>query len=69
MQFGDLIKLVTDGKTAVWPEEDMSEVISVDDVGIRVQGVGTRRFYVAKDGKTEIVTVNFDDESVKDINI
>ena len=38
--FGTIVKLVTDGKTAVWPENDFSEIISINGDSFNCQGEG-----------------------------
>ena len=59
MKFGDLIKLVTDGKTAVWPKNDDAEVLTLNGDYFEAQGYGKQEFYVANCGAIKTVTVDF----------
>ena len=60
MNFGELVKVVTDGKTAVYPECDCCEVIELNESAFTVQGYGKQNFYILRSGVTETVTVDFE---------
>ncbi len=63
--FGQIVKLVTNGKTAVWPEDDSAEVISLNDNSFVAQGFGMQKFYIARGGKVDVCTVDFSDNCVQ----
>ena len=67
-KFGELIKVVTDGKRAVWPRSYMSEVLELTDTCFKVQGEGVQIFYVAQKGRVEEYEVDFDKQPVVIIN-
>lgn len=69
MMFGDLIKLVTDGKTAVWPKCDEAEVLCLKDNCFEVQGYGKQEFYVARNGVVETIAVDFDSNHTVQIEL
>lgn len=64
MYFGDMLKLVTDGKVAVLPENDCCEVVALDEKSFTVQGVGKQNFYLFRNGVTENISVDFDTKPV-----
>lgn len=53
LKFGSLVKIVSDGRVAAWPEDDDFEVLDVDG-GIRVQGEGKGRVFIADGGKLQV---------------
>ena len=69
MCFGDMLKLVTDGKVAVLPENDSCEVVELNENSITLQGFGKQNVYVFKNGAKETVTVDFADKSVVSVNL
>jgi hypothetical protein len=69
MPFGALIKVVSDGARAAWPECEDGEVISVDSNKIYVQGVGKINFCIAYGGHTKRLCVDFSDSSPKIIDL
>jgi len=60
MPFGKIVKVVTDGKTAVWPENELDEVICLDGNSFMAQGEGKGKFYVAQDGNIKEYVLDFD---------
>ncbi len=69
MDFGDMLKLVTDGKVAVLPECDCAEVVNLDENSFTVQGFGKQNIFVFKNGVKEVVEVDFKDSSVVRVNL
>lgn len=67
--FGQLVKAVSCGGKAVWPAEDICEVVSFDGKTAKVQGVGKAEFRVAKNGKVETVMVDFSENTVQQVDI
>ena len=57
--FGELVKLLTDGRRAVWPKDSSSEVLELTAKGFKVQGSGTQTFFVAENGTVKEYTVDF----------
>lgn len=68
LPFGTLIKCVSDGTCAAWPENEDGEVLSVKDGVVTVQGTGRVSFVVAKDGKQTVKVVDFSKASVQAIS-
>ena len=67
--FGTIVKLVTDGKTAVWPENDFSEIISLNGDSFTCQSEGCENFYVAKNGEIKNYSADFSTKTNICINI
>lgn len=67
--FGTIVKLVTNGKTAVWPENDSAEVISINEDSFEAQGYGCEIFFVAKEGRINTYTVDFASSSTLVTNL
>lgn len=65
--WGKTVKVAAYGDAAIYPENDEFEVVSFDGKAARVQGVGKADFIVCKNGKSNRITVDFDDKAVKDI--
>ncbi len=61
--FGELVKVVTDGKRAVWPKDYTSEVIEITDTYFKAQGVGVQKFLVATNGSIKEYELDFTNES------
>ena len=62
-----MTKAVINGGFAAWPLSENGEVISVSGKKAVVQGEGTVEFALAKDGKQKTVTVDFNENSVLEI--
>lgn len=69
MNFGEIVKVVTDGKTAIWPECDCCEVVELQEKAFAVQGFGEQNIYILQNGAKETVTVDFTDKSVVRIEL
>jgi len=67
--FGEITKIVTDGKTAVWPESDEAEIVSLSDSYVEVQGAQLQKFFVAKDGEIKNIEVEFDKQNYKKVRM
>lgn len=65
MSFGDIVKVVTDGKTAIWPECDGCEVLSLDGDSFTAQGWGVQKFNVAGNGSIKALNIDFTDGLVR----
>ncbi len=65
MSFGDIVKVVTDGKTAIWPECDCCEVLSLDGDSFTAQGWGVQKFNVAGNGSIKALNIDFTDGFVR----
>lgn len=61
--FGAIVKLVTDGKTAVWPANDFDEVTELCSSSFTCQGEGKGKFYIAKNSKITEADVDFSIEA------
>ena len=59
--FGAPVKLVTDGKSAVWPMNAQAEVLSLTDRAFLAQGAETETFFVARGGKITAHVLDFSD--------
>lgn len=57
--FGELVKLVTNGKVAVWPKSDSVEILSLTDTSFKAQGEGKEKIYVASNGELKEYDVDF----------
>ncbi|MBR5517945.1 MAG: hypothetical protein IKV86_02855 [Clostridia bacterium] len=69
MNFGDMLKVVCNGKVAVLPENDSCEVVDLNADSVTVQGFGKQNIYVLRNGVKETVSVDFADKSVVRIDI
>lgn len=67
--FGQLVKAVSDGTVAIWPQQDDGEVLAVTPAAARVQGVGVIPFVIAKDGTTRTVTVDFTADPIQTLSL
>lgn len=67
--FGQLVKVVSDGTTAVWPVFDEHEVLSVNGCEAKVQGIGTAEFMVASKGEMRKISVDFTEETVQTVKV
>lgn len=67
--WGQTVKAVAYGDTAVYPERDENEVISLSADTVRLQGVGVAAFFLCKNGKTHRFTVDFTEQSVREISL
>ena len=67
--FGQLVKIVCYGETAVWPLRDCNEVISNNGKTVKVQGVGIAEFIVASNGKQEKITIDFTEGCIQEFAI
>lgn len=67
LPFGVMTKAVVNNSLAVWPLSENGEVISVDGKRAVVQGEGTVEFALAKYGKQKTVTVDFNENSILEI--
>ncbi len=65
LRFGEMVKLVTNGSVAVWPECHDAEVVSVSDNDFTVQGESVQKFFVASQGDVKEYFVEFGNESIK----
>ncbi|MBQ7334921.1 MAG: hypothetical protein IJW92_00385 [Clostridia bacterium] len=61
--FGAPVKLVTDGKSAVWPMRAETEVLSLTDRAFTAQGTETETFFVAREGKISAYMLDFRENS------
>lgn len=57
--FGELVKLVTNGKVAIWPKSDSVEILSLTDTSFKAQGEGIETIYVASNGELKEYDVDF----------
>lgn len=67
MPFGVLIKCVCRDGIAAWAGSEEGEVLSVTDRSILVQGTGSVPFIIARNGKTERITVDFSQQSLQEL--
>lgn len=67
--FGVLIKVVSNGKIAVWSESEQGEILALDQSTATVQGSGRVTFAIAKNGEMFKKTVDFTAENVQKINL
>lgn len=67
LPFGVMTKAVINGGFAAWPLSENGEVVSVSGKKAVVQGEGRVEFTLAKDGKQKTVTVDFNENSVLEI--
>ena len=68
LPFGRMIKCVAKGDTAIYPHDEVGEVLSIDDGIARVQGSGKVTFTVCKNGETTMYHIDFD-QPVKEIEL
>ena len=59
MPFGVMIKAVSDGTRAAWPQNEMGEVLQLTKDGVQVQGTGCVTFVLAHKGHMRTVDVDF----------
>ena len=69
LPFGVLIKCVSDGHSALWPESEDGEVLSIQGETATAQGTGIVNFQIAKDGQKRICTVDFSRGSVQTLSL
>ena len=67
--WGQLVKVLTFGDTALYPQSDADEVISFDGTCARVQGTGIADFVLLRDGKAKVVTVDFTESPIREIDV
>ncbi len=67
--WGQMVKVVAYGESALYPLDDENEVIFFDGVKARVQGKGNAEFVLCKDGMKTTFTVDFSHESVQEITL
>ena len=67
--FGIMLKCVVNGNTAVWPENENAEVLSIEGSSVTVQGTGKVTFIIAKNGQKTTTTVDFSENNVQSIEI
>ena len=65
--FGELVKLITDGKRAVWPQSDALEILELSDTYFKVQGANTEKVFVASDGEIKEYTIDLTDNPITTI--
>lgn len=69
MNFGELVKVVTNGKAAVYPECDCCEILEILKDCFMVQGYGKQNFYVLGNGVAETVEVDFENNPVRRVEL
>lgn len=69
IKYGDIVKIVTNGKSAVYPKCDSCEVVELYDNSFIAQGYGEQSFYCLQNGIEKNISVDFGDEPIKRINI
>lgn len=67
--WGQLVKVTAFGNSALYPKDDENEVISFDGSVARLQGSGVAEFILLKDGAQHKLTVDFSNESIREIHI
>ena len=67
--FGRLVKIVARDDTAVWPGKDCDEVLSIENGTARVQGIGRAVFHIATQGSIRDITVDFEEQAVREITL
>ena len=65
--WGQMVKVVASSNCAMYPEKDENEVISISSNCAKVQGYGSAKFILLKDGETKEFTVDFTSCSVATI--
>ena len=69
MPFGKIVKIVTDGNTLVWPEDELNEVVLLKDNSFTAQGEGKGSFYVACGGNVKECVLDFSKSSMQEQKI
>ena len=67
--WGQLVKVAAYSNSALYPIKDENEVIAFDGGTARVQGTGVAEFVLCQNGRTETVTVDFSERSVREITL
>ena len=68
MPFGKIVKIVTDGKTFVWPENELAEVIKLTNSEFTAQGESKEKFYIAQNGNIKESVLDFESINICTIN-
>ena len=68
MPFGKIVKIVTDGKTFVWPENELAEVIKLTNSEFTAQGESKEKFYIAQNGNVKECELDFESTNICKIN-
>ena len=69
LNFGDIIKIVSNATTAAWAEEPDAEVLSIEGGYVTVQGVDTVTLHVCRDGKESVYALDCTTEPVATVAI
>lgn len=67
--WGQLVKVSAYGESALYPTKDENEVICFDGATARVQGRGLAEFVLCRDGESKTFTVDFTDQSVRELSV
>ena len=67
--WGQMVKVVAYGESALYPLSDESEVVFFDGKTARVQGEGLQEFVLCKDGKKTTISVDFSKQSVQELKV
>jgi hypothetical protein len=67
--WGQMVKVVAYGESALYPLNDEGEVIFFDGKTARVQGKGIQEFVLCRDGKKTTISVDFTKQSVQEISV
>ncbi len=67
--WGQMVKVVAYGESALYPLSDESEVIFFDGKTARVQGEGLQEFMLCRDGKKTTISVDFSKQSVQELKV
>jgi hypothetical protein len=64
VRYGTMIKAVISSNIAAWFDSEDCDVLEVSESGIKVQGIGHGKLFVAKSGEIKTIDVDFSENSV-----
>lgn len=69
INFGEMLKIVVKDNVAAWTCNDSADVLEVGNGFIKLQGIGTVKLCVVKNGNLFEQTVDFSDNAIKTVNL
>lgn len=69
IKFGEMLKIVINDNIAAWTNDDTADVLEICDDFVKLQGIGSTKLCMVKNGNLLEKNIDFSDNAIKIINL
>jgi hypothetical protein len=69
VRYGTMIKAVATDNIAAWFDCEECDVLEISENAVKVQGIGSGRLFVAKNGEIKVIDIDFSEKSLLTLEI